>query len=65
MNILILKDEHEFYKAHGPRLFYAHFAGHWDDDMFLIRKDRLMGNERMRLTSEQLTNYINHYMEAV
>jgi hypothetical protein len=65
MNILILKDQHEYYLAHGYRLFHAHFAGHWDDDMFLVRKDRLMGNERMRLTSEQLTNYINHYMEAV
>lgn len=65
MNVVILKDEHEFYKAHGPRLFYAHFAGHWDGDEFLIRKDRLMGNELKRLTSEELTNYINHYMGAM
>lgn len=65
MDILILKDQHEYYLAHGYRLFHAHFAGHWEDGMFLIRKDRLMGNQGKRLNSEELANYINEMQERI
>lgn len=59
MNILIFKDEWEFRQAYGQRLFHAHFAGHWEGDDFLVRKDRIKGVVGQKLTCEELTNYIN------
>lgn len=64
MNILILKDHHEYYRAHGHRLFHAYFAGYWEDGLFLIRKDRFMGKHGRKLNSEELVNYINEMQEG-
>ena len=64
MNILILKDRHEFALSHGWRLFHAHFAGHWQKDgSFLIRKDRLNGKVGVAISDDELAGYINRAQE--
>lgn len=64
MNILILKDRHEFALSYGWRLFHAHFAGHWQEDgSFLIRKDRLNGKVGVAISGDELAEYINSAQE--
>jgi hypothetical protein len=62
---MILKDECEFTRTYGSRLFSAHFAGYWEGDMFHVRKDRLFGCRGKQFTSEELIKHLNHYMEAM
>lgn len=65
MNLLILKDDREFRQAGGWRLFHAHFAGHWEGDDFLVRKDRINGVVGQKMTAEQLTERVNNMLEMV
>lgn len=62
MNILIMKDEGEFRRAQGWRLFHADFAGHWVGDQFMIRKDRVYGIVGKLLTTEQLNAHFAYLM---
>lgn len=63
MNILIMKDE--FRRAEGWRLFHAHFAGHWIEDQFMVRKDRVYGIVGKLLTTEQLNEHFTDLMNNV
>jgi hypothetical protein len=65
MKVVILKDEHEFRSAYGQRLFQAHFAGHWDGAIFVVRKDRVHGNEGRKMSSVELVNHINKLQEMI
>jgi hypothetical protein len=63
MNILIAKSDREFREAHGWRLFHAHFAGHWEGDKFLVRKDRPGNAVGQLLTAEQLSEHLTKITE--
>lgn len=64
MKIVILKNRDEFSRAHGPRLFYADFAGHWQEDgSFLIRKDRTHSKDGVAIAEDVLAGYINRAQE--